>query len=219
MSWIDLTHTLFSGMPVYPGDEPPRFNDVATLVDHGYRERRIQMGSHAGTHMDAPAHMLEAGLTLDLMPLDAFIGMGFVLDARGLKSIERCHLEAFECAISNCDFLLLHTGWSERWGRPDYFDAIPCLTPDAALYLGGKNLKGVGVDAPSVDAMDSADYPIHKSLLERGFVIIENLMNLDQLLGKSFEFYALPLNLENAEGSPVRAMARVNHETHSCRSF
>lgn len=219
MSWIDLTHTLFSGMPVYPGDEPPFFDEVATLADYGYRERRIQMGSHAGTHMDAPAHMLEGGQTLDQMPLDAFMGRGFVLDARELKSIERCHLEAFESAISTCDFLLLHTGWSERWGRPDYFEGYPCLTQEAALYLAEKKLKGIGVDSPSVDAVDSADYPIHKSLLERGFVIIENLFNLDQLLGKSFEFYALPMKLENAEGSPVRAMARVDYETHACRSF
>lgn len=207
---IDLSHTLTPSIPVYPGDIAPVFEDVSMFETHGYRERRLHFSSHAGTHMDAPAHLLEGGRSLDQMELDCFAGKGLVLDVRGLSVIDRVTLETHEALIETCDFVLFYAGFSEFWGSHRYFERFPCLNREAASYLAQFKLKGVGVDTFSVDPLDSVDCENHKILLGKERVIIENLAGLEQLLGKSFQLLCFPLKLETADGSPIRAVALLN---------
>ena len=87
MNVIELTHTIQGDMPVYPGTEKPVLTTACTIRDAGYRETILHMYSHTGTHMDAPAHMIELGRTLDAFPAETFVGPGFVLDCRGLTEI------------------------------------------------------------------------------------------------------------------------------------
>lgn len=87
MTVIDLTHTIREDMPVYPGTEPPRLTTACTVSQCGYRETLLHMYSHTGTHMDAPAHMMDGAPTLDSYGADRFVGRGYVLDCRGLARI------------------------------------------------------------------------------------------------------------------------------------
>lgn len=205
----DLTHSLYPDMPVYPGTEPPLFTPVFLIENVGFRELKITMFSHTGTHIDAPAHILTSAKSLDQLPIDRFYGNALVLKPACLphRLIDIGDLLPFEPAIEKSDFILFHTGWSRFWGTQAYFSGYPVLSEDAATWLCGFGLKGVGMDTISADTADSHDFPIHNILLKRELIIIENLTHLDRLPVSGFIFSCFPLKIETADGSPVRAVA------------
>ncbi len=205
MKIIDLTHTLSPDMPVYPGTAPPLFKPGCTIEADGFAEKEITFYSHTGTHIDAPAHLLPGAPTLDQLPIDHFWGDALLLKV-DQPLIEVQFLQAHEEMINQVDFLILETGWSRYWGTDRYFGDFPVLTPEAARWLTGRGLKGVGVDAISVDPMDTRDYAVHKALLGDNLVLVENLTNLAALTKATFRFSCLPLKIEQADGSPVRAV-------------
>jgi kynurenine formamidase len=102
---------------------------------------------------------------------------------------------------------LIYTGWSRYWGTDKYFSDYPVLSPESTEWLSRFKLKGIGLDVISADGADSQDFPIHKAFLKNDTVIIENLKNLDLVPIDQFLFSCLPLKLEDADGSPVRAVA------------
>jgi kynurenine formamidase len=208
MKTIDLTHTISNEMPVYPGDEPPRIKTVTAIETEGFRDSRIFLSSHTGTHVDAPAHILLNSSTLDRVPLDGFIGSGSVIDLTAVTKpeIHLTDLQSHEFLFENSEFILLRTGWSRYWGQDRYFRGFPVLSGEAALWIRNFKLKGLGVDNPSVDKADTTDFPIHKTLLER-MLIIENLTNVEKLPETGFIFSCFPLKLDGVDGSPVRAAA------------
>jgi arylformamidase len=210
MNIIDLSHTISPGMPVYPGDDPPVFTNRAAIDEDGFAEKGITLGSHVGTHIDAPAHIIPYAPTLDRMPIDRFAGQGSVIDLTGMKNpeIDTSFLRSYESLFKTSEFILLHTGWHRFWGQDNYLRGYPILSIEAALWVRSFGLKGIGVDAISVDEIEAIDLPIHKILLER-MLIIENLTNLDKLPKTGFIFSCLPLKLENADASPVRAAAII----------
>lgn len=203
---IDLTHTIGPGMPVYPGTEPPRIQQAFTVEKDGFAEQWISLFSHTGTHIDAPAHMLAGGPSLDQLGADHFIGRACVLDATD-PVIEPSVLEAQAAWMDGCDFILFHTGWSRLWGQEAYFNGFPVLSLEAAQWLAQRPLKGIGFDAISVDPVGSADFRNHLTLFRVGMILIENLTGLEPLVGRRFMFSCLPMKLEQADGSPVRAVA------------
>jgi len=210
MEIIDLSHTITPGMPVYPGTEPPIMTPACTLDNDGFIERKLIFYSHTGTHIDAPAHILPHAPTLDRMPADRFIGPGSVIDLTAVKEseIDISYLEPHENLFKTSDFILFHTGWSQFWGRGKYFRDYPVLSEEAALWIDTFGLKGVGVDMISVDEADATTFSIHNILLERS-IIIENLTHLEKLPKTGFIFSCFPLKFENADGSPVRAVAII----------
>ena len=209
MRCIDLTHPLHTGSPVYPGTEPPRFDRSASLEDSGHVETRILMHTHTGTHLDAPAHMVAGGATLDQYDACAFFGPAALIDvtshAGPLIGVET--LTGHQDRIDEADFVLLRTGWSRRWATDDYLGAFPALSPEAARWLLEFDIKGVGVDAISIDLMESTTYPVHHTLMAEDVLILENLTNLDRIEAQRFHLSCLPLAIRDADGSPVRAVA------------
>jgi len=205
---IDLTHPIHSEMPVYPGTEGPNVSAGWTIEKDGFRESRIHMCTHTGTHVDAPAHIIRGAKSLDQVPMDRFIGKSVVIDLTQSigKTIDISDLMRHESRIRNSDFVLLHTGWHRFWGNSCYFEDYPVLTQQAAEWLCDMNLKGIGVDMISVDACHTTEFLIHNILLEHQLIIIENLTNLDALPGPDFIFSCFPLYLDQADGSPVRAV-------------
>lgn len=207
MKLYDLTHTINEDMPVWPGSDRPALEHVD---EGGCRETVLRFWNHTGTHMDAPAHMEENGATLDTLPLSAFCGTAYIMDCTALDAGDRITAERLrDEELEDVDFLILSTGWDIYWGREEYYGDFPALTPAAAEYLAGLPLKGVGVDAISVDPMPSRDFPVHHQLLGAGMVIIENLCALTELRGERVGFAALPVKFDGADGSPVRAIAAV----------
>jgi len=206
---LDLTQPIAPGMPVYPGTDAPAITASHTVEEHGFLEHRLTLLTHTGTHLDAPAHMLAGGRTLDSYPVGHFVGRAIAIDVANAPggAVGRDVLAPHRAALAGSDFLLLCTGWSQRWGLDAYFEGFPVLTPDAAAWLADLDLRGVGVDAISVDAAGAAVYAVHEILLGRGLVIVENLTNLRALVGRAFTFACLPLKLAGADGAPVRAIA------------
>ena len=211
MKIIDLSHPISPNMPVYPGAEPPVFITDSHIDDVGFLEKKITIYSHTGTHIDAPAHIINGAKTLDQLSVEHFFGKAFLLNltTRKKKSIDIDELESHHDSIRNSEFILLNTGWSQLWGSNRYFHDYPILSSEAALWLSNFNLKGVGMDTISADEANSQDFPIHKILLSHHIVIIENLTNLDALTGNHFMFSCFPLKIEQADGSPVRAVAII----------
>ncbi|EEG76385.1 cyclase family protein [Dethiobacter alkaliphilus] len=209
MRTIDLSHLISTNMPVYPGTEPPKMKTACTLSKDSFVEKEITLFTHTGTHLDAPAHIFPDGKTLDSYPVSGFWGRGVVLDFNDFSRsiITENDVLPYADLIRQADFVLLYTGWSKLWGSHTYFEDYPVLSADAARFLADFGLKGVGVDAISVDKVETVDFSVHKTFLAKDTLIIENLTNLELLVGRQFNFYCFPLKISTADGSPVRAVA------------
>lgn len=209
MKVIDLSHNITEEMPVYPGTEPPSLVAACTIGQDGFEEKRITMFSHTGTHIDAPAHILPGAKTINEFPVSHFCGKAVVLDFSSNRDgcIEVAELQPYRHHISNSEYIVLHTGWSKFWGSHEYFRNYPVLSVEGAKWISEFNLKGIGVDAISVDKVGSILFPVHKILLQKEILIIENLTNVEMLTEFGFTFYCFPLNITKSDGSPVRAVA------------
>ena len=128
------------------------------------------------------------------------------LSGSAKKEIEIGDVSLCEDDLKKSEFILFHTGWSRFWGDDRYFASYPVLSLDLAEWLTGFGLKGIGVDMISVDPVGSVDFRIHTQFFKNNMGIIENLTNLDLLLGKNFYFSCLPLKIEKSDGSPIRAV-------------
>ena len=205
---FDLSRTLGKNTMPYPGAAKPELKVAATMEENHYRETLINMLSHAGTHMDAPAHMLKDGAYLDTLPAERFCGRGYVMDCTAFDENEEIPLSALP-ELNGLDFLILSTGLEAYWGDDRYYGRYPLLSHEAADAVAESKISGVGIDTMSVDAMDSRDYYVHRRLFAAGKVIIENLCNLAELRGKYVDLTALPLKYENADGAPARVIAVI----------
>lgn len=204
MRYIDLTHTFDAGMPVYPGDPIPELTQIADMYKEGYTDYQIKTGMHVGTHMEAPLHIIEGGKRLSDIAVEKFFGRGCLIDARGISVVTVNFLEKSDAKKDDIVFVL--TGFSEKYYQPEYYEKFPEIGEDftdKAIELG---VKIVGMDTPSPDR---PPFKIHKLLLEKEILIIENLANLESLVGiKDFEVFALPAKL-HTEAAPVRVIAKI----------
>ena len=201
-TYVDLSVNLNQQTPVYPGDPAVKIEPAGVLEHDGWNDHYVSLGTHIGTHVDAPLHMLRDGQSLQDIPVDRFVGRGRLIDATDGFSLERVQAAALEAG----DIVLFQTDMSKRYHEPVYFETYPVMTKDIADYLVNKKVSMVGVDAGSVD--NAEDFPIHKTLLAGGVLIIENLTNLDSLLDKTFTVFALPIKLE-IDGAPARVVAQL----------
>jgi arylformamidase len=191
----DLTRTLEPGMPVYPGDPEVRFQTRAEIGTHGYRVTEMRLGTHAGTHLDAPAHFLEDGQTVDHLELEKLAGPARVVDA--------AHSEI---TVRAGERLLFCSGWSARWGEAGYFTRFPALPDGLVERIAAAPAALIGLETPSLHPEPGEDARRHRLLLRAGVAIVENLVNLD-LLPEQVFLAALPLPLAGCDGAPCRVIA------------
>lgn len=207
---FDLTHPMHPEMPVYPGKQQPSFASNANIEQHGYSELHFSVDGHTGTHIDAPAHMIPGGKTLDQFPVDKFVGRAVILKIpTGTDTITASFLLANKEITKHCEYILFYSGWTANWGSQAYINHFPVLEIAAATLLTKMNLKGIGLDMISVDPVVTDSYPIHQILLSNELVIVENLNLTANLINQQGDFYCLPLAVEKADGSPVRAIFRT----------
>ncbi len=213
MTVIDLTHTISEDMPVYPGTAAPKLTVPCTVERDGFRETLLRMFSHTGTHVDAPAHLIEKGKTLERFEASQFVGSALVIDCTGLKegeSIDISLVRSYGELAEKADFLLFRTDWDSKWGTAAYFGAFPCITEEVADFIISSRKKGIGLDLISLDPVGS-DLPNHMKILSQNtIVIIENLCNLKCVGSGLFTLIAAPLKFENADGAPIRALAIID---------
>ncbi|RJT01469.1 cyclase family protein [Halococcus sp. IIIV-5B] len=209
---VDLTHRIETEMTVYPGDPPVCVEPHAVYDQDGYRVSVIQLGSHTGTHIDAPSHVLEEGRTLDTYAIEQFTFEAARIDCTGLSDREPITVE--NVPDDDIDLALFWTGWSTHWGTERYLDH-PYLAPDAAAVCAERGY-AVGIDTLSPDPtrtqnseeIDSTGLQAHHTLLGADNLIIENLRNLGELSDR-FELRAYPVAL-GGDGAPVRAVGTVD---------
>ncbi len=185
-----------------------------TLARNGSNVSRLTIGSHTGTHLDAPSHFIEGAASVSDVDLSSLVGPAIVVDVRG---------KGFHAAITWDDIapqagklgpevtLILCTGWSRHWGREDYMKS-PHLTEEAAQKIMEHGVRVVGVDVFSVDGEVPEGSPetnaVHHLFLGNGILIAENLTNVEALLdGGAYLVSLLPMKLQGCDGSPIRAIA------------
>ncbi len=209
MKIIDLTHIIKPDMPVFPGTETPTILPTNTIAKDGFAETKLSMYSHIGTHIDAPSHMQAEADSLEQLDISHFVGKAVILDFTEINGSEitKETLLKHKDKLKELDFIILKTGWSKYWGSDKYFGKFPYLTEEAAEWLVSLKLKGIGIDAISIDDMETRTFPIHYMLFKNNMIVIENLTNLESAGEEIFIFSCLPLKYENADGSPVRAIA------------
>lgn len=203
---VDLTLTYRDGM------RGVEMAPATTISDQGWNTRNLHLYSHAGTHMDAPAHFIDGAGTIDDVSLTKCIGPAWVIDipdaqARALLGVES--LGPYANRITSGDRVILKTGWSAREGSPEYRDALPRISADLARWFVSRGVAFVGVEPPSVaDVHDLAEVTeVHRTLLEAEIVIVEGLCNLDALTSDRVYLVALPLKIDGGDGSPCRVVA------------
>lgn len=181
-------------------------NPKNTISVQGYNVLNICMGTHSGTHIDAPLHLIEKANSADEIFPEKFFGNAtFIEILKGENElISLLELKKFD--IEEGDILIIRTGWEDNSYKDNYFTNFPYFSVDCADYIISKKIKALGVDIPSVDGPEQ-NAAFHKKILAEGIPIIEALVNLKQVTGKRMMFSALPLKIKNADGSPVRAIA------------
>jgi kynurenine formamidase len=210
---VDLSQPLRNDQPTIAGDPAVWIRSSASHERDGYVVTELQLGTHSGTHMDAPYHFLPEGERLDRYAVTRFVGQGIVLDLRGLDPDTVIEASAVSGALDTAgtlapgSFAVLWLGWDSHFGT-DHMWRNPYLSVDAGKLLADKGIGLLGTDAPSVDrtAVRSA-YPIHRLLLARDILVVENLRGLEQLGAGPATFGFFPLLVADTEGAPVRAVA------------
>lgn len=198
----DITQTLFQGMAIYPDDPLFRIRQVSSLEREGYNLSEITLGSHTGTHLDAPSHCLQGKEDIDYIPLDHFIGPAKVI-AIDAEVILPEHLVDKE--IHDGDRILFKTQSSFLAEGESFKEEYVYLSAGAAAYLAEKKIKLIGIDYFTIDAYTCHEYSSHKILLNAKIPILEGL-RLSEVPEGEYFLAALPLKIAGSDGSPVRAV-------------
>lgn len=215
---VDLSHTITAGLVTYPGLPAP------TITPHLTREASrehyapgtefaldvITMIGNTGTYLDSPFHRYADGADLASLPLETLVGLPAevfrLTDAteRGIPAEVFFDRELAGTAV------LLHTGWSRHFGRPEYATGAPFLTEAGARHLAAAGVVAVGIDSLNIDDAESAgERPAHSILLEAGVRVIEHLTALELVPVRGARFTAVPPRVEGFGTFPVRAFAEL----------
>lgn len=204
----DVTVPITNTMPVWPGDPPVRLTPKTHLSrdkSHTVKLTAIEMGSHTGTHIDAPFHFVEGGRRLNEIPLEQLSGRVTIFEVPGARSIGRAELER-----QNWDGIqkvLFKTDNSSHWEDGAFYASFVYLEREAAEFLVDHGIQLVGIDYLSIDKFKSEKHPAHFALLTNNIVILEGL-NLSSVTPGEYDLFALPLKLQGADGAPARVILR-----------
>jgi kynurenine formamidase len=227
---IDLSQEIYTGMPVYPGH-------MKTVVwthlsheecrrqlgtDFSYETRGILICDHGPTHIDSVSHLSRDpdAESVDQLALQKCITSGVCVDVSDIPLKTQFGREKIELELKKQgldirpgDTILFYTAHYDRYyGQPIYMTDYPGLNREATEYIIDRGAVNFGVDSPSPDMWYDKTYPCHTVCAERRVTHIENLCNLDKLLGRRFTFVALPLKIRGGTGSPVRAVAILDED-------
>lgn len=202
----DISVPLRNGMHVWPSDPEVRLDlGIHESGDGSHRIRvtSIRCGSHTGTHLDAPSHMIEGAKTLSQIPLDVLVGPVRVVEIPSVPSIGRSDLDDVDW--TGVDRVLFRTDNSSHWSDARFHEGFVYLEPEAARLLVRRGVRLVGIDYLSIDAYGSRDHATHFILLSESVVVLEGL-DLSGVPAGDYQLVALPMKLDGTDGAPVRAI-------------
>ncbi|MGO6840456.1 cyclase family protein [Rhizobium leguminosarum] len=215
---IDLTMTLREGIMTFPVHWHPvvEITQLGRFEVEGRETRKIILGTHTGTHVDAPRHFVPNGATIENTDLDIYYGPARVLDFTHLPDKTEITREMLVERIGE-DFparILFRYDWERRLDSLKYYTDHPYLSEGASEWLAENGIRLVGFDAPMPDDPRNGrgsdrDSPNHTILLGAGVAILEYLVNLSQIPTKDFILSALPIKIKEGDGAPVRAVAII----------
>jgi arylformamidase len=190
-------------MPTYDGEPGPKLEHLKRIAEgDSANVTALSLGSHTGTHVDAPHHFLDGRSTVDAMPLEAIVGSAQVIELTENRHITAADLEA--AAIPDrTTRLLLKTPNSHFWNDDDFHTDFVGLTGDAAEWLVARNYVLVGIDYLSIERFGSPDHEVHKTLLAANIVIVEGL-DLRAVPAGEYTIACAPLKVVGADGAPAR---------------
>lgn len=205
---IDLTHDLANDMPIMAGLKEPRFHDFANVPRDGYAMSEYTLFNHIGTHVDAPAHQVANGATLDDIPLDRLITDALTIDLRpaGPGPVGLDVLGPHLADVKRGDLVFICSGNSSNWGNDEYWTGWSYPDAEASRALVALGVSGIGFDGPSADPVDTTSFELHLIWLEGGCLILENLANLE-LLPARCRVVVAPMKVRGANGAPARVFA------------
>jgi arylformamidase len=206
---VDLTHAFRNGMPVFPGLPEPSFEPIAKVEEDGYAMTRYSMLNHIGTHVDAPAHQIAGGDTLDEIGLERLVTDALTIDVsrrRPHGPIPLAELEPHLDKIRQDDIVLLYSDNARNYGSDAYWTGWSYPDADAARALIERGVSAIGFDGPSADPVDSTTFDLHRIWLGAGRMILENVSNLDQLPERA-QVVVAPMRVAAANGAPARIFA------------
>lgn len=204
--FLDVSVPLTPGMPAYPGNPEFDLQPVKRIAEGGSSNlTRLVMGTHTGTHIDAPKHVFDDGNGIDALPLNLMLGRARVVDITRRGGITAADLEA--AGLREDLRVLLKTSNSALWNTPGFRSDYTHLAESGAQYLVDQGVKLVGIDYLSVEQFKKPGAPAHRALLSAGVIIIEGL-NLTEADPGMYELYCLPLLIPGADGAPARVVLK-----------
>ena len=224
---VDLSHSIHPDMPRWPADPPVDFQAVAQISSEGYFRRRVSLGEHTGTHINAPNSFHAHGASIDEYPADSLVVPVAVVDvaenvgadadyAMTVDDLERWERE--HGTVPAGSVVLLHTGWHSRWDSAEEYLGTG---PDGSLHFPGfsaeavrrllieRNVGGFGIDSPGIEPGIDASFTVNRLALEQPRIVLENLCNLDRLPATGVTLVIGILRLRGGTGSPASVLAFV----------
>ena len=203
---LDVSVSLAAGIPAYPGNPDFELQPIKRIAEGGSSNvSRLVMGTHTGTHVDAPKHFFDDGSGVDALPLDLLLGRARVVEITKRGGIGAAELS--EAGLREDLRVLLKTSNSALWNAGGFHQDYTYLTEEGARYLVDQGVKVIGIDYLSVEQFKKAGAPAHRALLSQAVVIIEGL-NLAEADAGMYEMYCLPLRVAGGDGAPARVVLR-----------
>jgi arylformamidase len=196
-------------LPVWPGEKEIEIIQGASIEKGDVCNlSHFSMSMHCGTHIDVPLHFINDGVDTEGVELEKFIGKAKVFEVDEDKEIGLRHLKGLE--INKDDIILFKIKKNCELLKHKCFDkSFTALNLEAAEFLAQKEIKAVGINCFSIEKFEAPGHPVHKTLLQKGIVIVEGL-NLTGVVPGEYQFIGLPLKLKHGNGSPVRAVLVSN---------
>lgn len=207
LKFVDISVPISAGLPVWPGD-PQIEIERYRLISEGNNsnDSRIACSVHSGTHVDAPAHFIENGTSVEQLPLETLMGPVTVIELLEAERIEPELLEA-QALAPETRRLLIKTKNSALWANPDH-QFVPdfvALSSESARWIVNKGVDLVGIDYLSIQMFKDTGPLTHRILLDAGVIIVEGL-DLRQAAPGEYQLCCLPIKLAGCEGAPARAV-------------
>lgn len=213
MQIVDLTHPFVNGMPVYPGLPEPTFRTVGSVPIDGYVMTELHLLNHIGTHVDAPAHRIAGGDTLEDMPLERFVTHALTINVadRVPGPLPLAELEPQLHHLHAGDILFLCSDNARNWGTEAYWTGWSYPDVECAHALVDTGISAIGFDGPSAGPVPSTTLDLHRLWLSSGRMIIVNVANLTALPARA-QVVVAPIRLAHGDGAPARVFALVPDE-------
>jgi len=206
---IDLTYVINEQMITYPTPWHPKVSveQLGRLEVEGRETRKLTLGTHTGTHIDAPLHFIKNGKTIERIPLEKLVGDITIIDFSNFKDNQQITEEILS-KLPITKKMLFKFNWGRFWNTSNFYKNHPYFTEEAANFLVLKNVELIAYDTPSPDDSRNTkdvDSPIHKIFLKNEIILVEYLANLDQIKNnEDWQIVVAPLKVEGADGCPAR---------------